>query len=89
MSSDPLQDEVDRLRSEVASYRQREMEEIHASLARARADADHYRNEAHRNAELGRKIAMEYQKQITELRAELEVLRKASAGAARARITQP
>lgn len=89
MSSDPLQDEVDRLRSEVASYRQREMEEIHASLARARADADHYRSEAHRNAELGRKIAMEYQKQITELRAELEVLRKASAGAARARITQP
>lgn len=74
--ADELQDEVERLRSQVASYRQREMDDLQSSLARARADADHYRSEAHRNAELGRKIALEYQKQITELRAELEVLRR-------------
>lgn len=86
MADDPLvNEELDRLRSELASYRQREMDDLQSALATARADANHYRSEAQRNAELGRKIALNAQAQIAQLKAEIDVLRKASAGAARGR----
>lgn len=69
-----LQQEVARLREEVEAHRRREMEAIRASLAAAQAAAEHYRAEAHRNADIGRQIAADYQRQLAELRAKMEAM---------------
>lgn len=72
MSEKALQAEVDGLRAELESYRQRELEDLRAQLAAARQEASHYKGEALRNAEAGRQIHLEAQEQITKLRAQLE-----------------
>lgn len=72
MSDSDLQAEVDRLRAEVESYRQRELADLKAALSVAQHEAAHYRAEAQRNAEVGRQIASECQQQIVELRSKLE-----------------
>lgn len=78
--SEPLQAEVERLRAEVESYRQREVAELRTALAAAREDAAHYRAEAQRNADLGRQIAAEYQNKITELQTKLNAREDLSNG---------
>ena len=72
MAIESLEQEVERLRAEVDAHRQRELAEFKAALESARRDAEHYRAEAQRNAELGRQIAAEYQLQVNDLRAKLE-----------------
>ena len=67
------QAEVDRLRAEVESYRQRELAALHAALADARTERDNYRNEALRNADVGRQIDRDYRKIVEALRAKLEL----------------
>ena len=85
--AEELQAEVERLRAEVENYRQRELAEVRSQLADAIRERNHYQQEAHRNADLGRQIYSEQQAEITRLRAELDVqqqtqrnLRNAHAG---------
>ena len=73
--TEDLQAEVERLRAEVESHRQRELAELRSALAIAREESAAYRQEAYRNAEAGRQIAHGYQQQITELTTKLQQLR--------------
>lgn len=75
MSRD-LEQENEELRHQLESYRQREISELQERLSVAVAEADHFRSEAHRNAELGRQIASEAQATIADLRAKLSVYEK-------------
>lgn len=67
-----LQEENRNLREEVESYRQRELASLKEALAQAKDEADHFRREAHRNADVGRKIHTEMQAEINKLRGQLE-----------------
>jgi len=68
---DQLQSENDALRAAVEAYRQREVVALREQLAAAMADVAHYRSEADRNAQIGRKIAAESQATIADLRSRL------------------
>lgn len=83
MSDEALHAEVNRLRAEVESFRERELAELRSALAASRMEAAHYRNEAERNAAIGRQIAAEYQAQIADLRGQLSAVTKAEAHARR------
>lgn len=73
MADEPLQAEVERLRAEVESYKQRELADLRAALAAAIVDRDNYRNEAYRNAEAGRAINAAAEETIARLKSQLEV----------------
>lgn len=60
------------LRKQLEVYRERELIELRQQLAESRQLVAHYHAEAERNAEVGRKIAMEAREQITELKSKLE-----------------
>lgn len=75
MADETLQAEVDRLRTEVASFRERELAELRSALAAARTEASHYRAEAQRNADVGRQIQSSYEGQVATLKTQLEALR--------------
>jgi len=70
--TESMEDEVVRLRAEIESYRQRELADLKAALTTARQDADHYRSEAQRNADLGQQIAAGYQQQVADLKSKLD-----------------
>jgi hypothetical protein len=63
-----LRAENEKLRSTIDGMRQREMEALREQLALALKDVDHYRQEAIRNADQGRKIYIEMQAEIQKLR---------------------
>lgn len=65
--------EVERLRAELEKYRQRELDDMRHRLAEAESLVVHYRDEANRNANTGRQIASEYERQVTELKAKIAV----------------
>lgn len=67
-----IQQEVERLRNEVESYRQRELDGLRASLAAALAERDHYKTEAYRNASVGQQISAELQAEIARLRSQMD-----------------
>lgn len=78
-----LQAEVERLRSEVESYRQRELADLKTALATARQEAAHFRSEAQRNADIGRQIATQAEATIAGLRSQIESMRQGDANANR------
>lgn len=67
-----LQAEVERLRTEVEAYRQRELADLRAALTQCREERENYRLEAYRNAEAGRQISSGLNETITKLRSQLE-----------------
>lgn len=69
-----LQAECDHLRNEVEQHRLRELAELREQLAQARADVLHFRQEAERNAALGRQIHTEAQAEIARLRTRIQSL---------------
>lgn len=71
------------LRRKLEEYRQRELTELRERLAKAESDVTHYRNEAARNAEVGRQIAAEAQQTISELRLHLDSARRAQGASIR------
>lgn len=75
MSDEPdaLQAEVERLRAEVESYRQRELADLHAALAAARQEAAAWKVEANRISQVGQQVAAGYQEEIARLRGQIEV----------------
>lgn len=85
MADDSLQAEVERLRAEVETHRQRELSELRSALAAALVERENYRSEAYRNAELGRQIDAAHQETINKLASENETLRKALGATATAR----
>lgn len=72
MNEEALTAEVERLRAEIEVYRQRELEGLRAQIASLSAERDNYRQEAYRNADLGRQIAAQYQEQVNSLRSQLD-----------------
>jgi hypothetical protein len=71
--ADDAQAEVEKLRAEVERLRQRELDDLRAQLTTMREERDNYRAEAHRIAEVGRKIAADYEKRLTECRTKLSL----------------
>ena len=71
-------EENKRLQSLVEEYRQKEIDELRKRLVDAEAKAEHYQNEAQRNADVGRQIASQYETKITELRTKLEIYERTS-----------
>lgn len=72
MSDGDQQAEVERLRAELESYRQRELADLKTALTQCREERDHYKAEAYRNAEAGRQISSGLNQTIVELRSKLE-----------------
>ena len=62
------------LRQEIEAYRLRELESLRNQLAESKAESVHYRGEAQRNADLGRKIYAEQQAEIDRLKNRLQTL---------------
>lgn len=71
--------DLDRLQAELEEYRLRELEGLRTQLAEANALVEHYRSEAHRNAELGQQIAAEAGRERALLKGEVQALRGTSA----------
>jgi predicted RNase H-like nuclease (RuvC/YqgF family) len=71
--NDSLTQEVEALRREVEQFRRSEVERLQRERDDAVHAAEHYRAEALRNAEIGRKIHAELQERITNLEAQLKV----------------
>lgn len=70
--AETLEEKVSRLEAEVESHRQRELAELRSALAAAVEASNHYRNEAHRNADAARQLVAKYEMEIVELRGKLE-----------------
>lgn len=79
MTNDELQSEVDGLRATLAAQRDAEIVALRQSLENATQNVEHYRSEAIRNAELGRKIASDYQIQVADLKLQIEASKNAEA----------
>ena len=62
-----------KLRALLEEHREREINELRERTLAAEAKVEHYRNEAQRNADLGRKIAADYQQKIVELESKIQV----------------
>ena len=73
-SEEELQAEVETLRHQVEQHRLSELSALRESLAEARADAAHFRQEAQRNADVGRQIAVEAQQELARLRERVQTL---------------
>lgn len=69
--------ELDRLRREVEALRQREVDDLRKQVEQLTAERDHYRDEAHRNAELGRQIASQSEAEISALTTQVNAYRNA------------
>lgn len=81
--NDSLLAENERLRAMLEEQRQREMVELRQRLAEAEAKVEHYRSEAQRNADVGRQLAAEYEKKITELKAKVDIYERTDLRASR------
>ena len=82
-----LKQENDRLRAEVESLRQQEIERLTEENSQLRKERDHYRDEAHRNAKLGHDIALEAEQERQELLQTINQLRTASLMPTNERVT--
>ncbi len=71
MTINDLKAENERLRQEIEAYKQRELEQLRQQLSEAREHAEHYKQEANRNASVGHQIYAEMQKQVAALQNEL------------------
>lgn len=69
--------ELERLRQEVEALRQREVDDLRKQVEQLIAERNHYRDEAHRNAELGRQIASQGEAEINALNSQLNAYRNA------------
>jgi hypothetical protein len=72
VTNEQLRAENEQLRSELEQWRQRELEDLRLQLATAIAEREHYKQEAYRNAEIGRQIYAQEQEIISGLRNKLE-----------------
>lgn len=68
MGLSELQAENQELREQMRLIEQRRLTELETRLEQALSSAEHFKAEAYRNAEIGRKIATEAQTEIALLR---------------------
>jgi len=61
------------LRERLELYRQREVDTLRAQVADLTEAVQHFRAEAQRNADLGRQIAADYERKISDLTAKAQV----------------
>lgn len=73
MTEVDLQAENERLRTEIAAYRAREVADLRTALALAHQEIAEWRAEAHRIATQAQQLAADDQDVITRLRSQLEV----------------
>ena len=71
--------ENEKLRAILDECRQRELDDLRQRLADATESARHYREEAQRNADLGRQIAADYERQVRDLQSRNQILEQARA----------
>lgn len=71
-----LKAENKKLREQLEGWRQREFDSLKEQLALAKADVAHFRSEAHRNADVGRRIHTEGQVEINRLREHINALER-------------
>lgn len=71
-------EENSRLRALLEQHRERELADLRQRTLEAEAKVEHYRNEAQRNADIGRQIAAEYERKIMELKAKVEAYERAA-----------
>ena len=71
-----LEEEVNELRGLMSARQATDIQQLQQSLLEAKRESEHYRSEANRNAEVGRKIAADYQGQLVELRLQLDAATK-------------
>lgn len=76
--SDPsdLQAENEKLLQQIEAYRQSELDALREQLAEAKASVVHYRAEADRNADVGRKIHLAAEAEIGRLKARVQALER-------------
>ena len=67
-----------RLRSLLEQHRERELADLRQRTLEAEAKVEHYRNEAQRNADIGRQIASEFERKIAELKAKIEAYERSA-----------
>ena len=80
--------ELERLRTEVETLRNRELDDLRTRLAEMTAERDHFRVEANRNADVGREIHALAQQQIDFLKAENKILKQQVKGRIRLNDTE-
>lgn len=71
-------EENSKLRALLEQHRERELADLRQRTLEAEAKVEHYRNEAQRNADIGRQIAAEYERKIMELKAKVEAYERTS-----------
>lgn len=86
MADESLQAEVERLRAEVESYRQRELADLRSALIAAREEAIAQNAQSKHNADMARQVLATAQAEIAKLRAQLEAQRLVKAGRANANV---
>ena len=75
---DSIVEENQKLRSLLEEHRQREMSDLRQRLSESQAKEEHYRNEAQRNADIGRQLAAEYERKLSELKVKVEAYERTS-----------
>lgn len=80
-----LQAEVERLRDEVESYRQRELADLRTQLAAAREAAEHYRAEALQVLENFKSLESLDREKFARMETEIATLRQANSRTSRER----
>lgn len=71
-------EENQKLRALLEEQRQREMSDLRQRLSESEAKMEHYRAEAQRNADIGKQLAAEYERKLTELKAKVEAYERTS-----------
>ena len=66
--------EVERLRAELESHRQRELTELRTALAAARAEAERNAEQANINARAARLIEQNYREAVADLKSKIRAL---------------
>lgn len=78
--AESAEDELIRLRAEVESYRQRELEELRTQLAAAREAADHYKQEAYQVLANFRELDAEDRAKFARLESKIATLQQLLSG---------
>ena len=68
-----LRAENEALKLQLEEHRIRELESLRERVAQAEHAADHYKAEAHRNADAAKQLVVEFERKINELETKLTV----------------
>jgi predicted nucleic acid-binding Zn-ribbon protein len=78
--AESVEDELVRLRAEVESHRQRELEDLRSQLAAARAEADHFKREAYQVLANFRELEADDRAEFARLKSKIDTLQQLLSG---------